>query len=276
MFQDADPFWWCKDINTFAGCLLGGGTAINGALYWYPPDSDFSTANGYPSSWTNHAQYTNKVFARIPGTDHPSTDGKRYSMQVYDLVGQLLKDQGYTNITINSNPNWKDHVYGYPTYSVRCISSDTRQRLTFSFSQFIDGKRAGPITTYFASAIKRKNLTYKQYVYVQHVTRNGAQITGVKTNDTSLGPDGVIPLTSKGRVILSGGAFGTARLLFRSGIGPQDMIDIVAAHPEAGPMLPPSSQYINLPVGYNVMDNPSINVSIRLDLGLVCVAYVLC
>ncbi|KXN88674.1 Cellobiose dehydrogenase [Leucoagaricus sp. SymC.cos] len=242
MFQDANPFWWCKDINTFAGCLLGGGTAINGALFWHPPDSDFDTTNGYPSSWTNHGPYTAKMIARIPGTDAPSTDGKRYSMQVYDIISQLLKGQGYSNITLNSNPNWKDHAFGYPAYS------------------FIDGKRAGPITTYFASAIKRMNLTYKQYVYVEQVTRNGAQITGVKTNDTSLGPNGVIPLTSKGRVVLSAGSFGTPRILFRSGIGPQDMIDIVKNHPDAGPQLPPAAQYINLPVGYNVLDNPSINV----------------
>ncbi|KAF9447347.1 hypothetical protein P691DRAFT_782546 [Macrolepiota fuliginosa MF-IS2] len=242
MFTDSNPFWWCKDITSFAGCLLGGGTAINGALYWVPPDSDFSATNGYPASWTNHTKYTNKLVARIPGTDHPSTDGKRYSMQVFDLTTKLLKDQGYTNITINSNPNWKDHVVGYPAYS------------------FIDGKRAGPITTYFKTAVARPNLTYKQYVYVENVIRNGAQITGVKTNDTSLGPNGVIPLTSKGRVVLSAGAFGTPRILFRSGIGPQDMIDLVESHPTAGAQLPSADQYIDLPVGYNVMDNPSINL----------------
>jgi hypothetical protein len=24
MFTDPKEFWWCKDINVFAGCLLGG------------------------------------------------------------------------------------------------------------------------------------------------------------------------------------------------------------------------------------------------------------
>lgn len=125
MFQDTNPFWWCKDISTFAGCLLGGGTAINGALFWYPPGSDFDTTNGYPQAWANnYTIYNNKMTARVPGTDAPSTDGKRYSMQVYDIVAQLLRGQGYSNITINSNPNWKDHVFGYPTYSV-CTSFDS-------------------------------------------------------------------------------------------------------------------------------------------------------
>lgn len=69
--------------------------------------------------------------------------------------------------------------------------------------------RAGPVATYFRTAKARKNFTYKQYVYVQNVVRNGPAITGVKTNDTSLGPNGIIPLTAKGRVVLSAGAFGS-------------------------------------------------------------------
>jgi cellobiose dehydrogenase (acceptor) len=33
----------------------------------------------------------------------------------------------------------------------------------------------------------------------------------------TVGPNGVVPLTSKGRVVLSAGAFGTAKILFQSG-----------------------------------------------------------
>lgn len=38
------------------------------SLYWLPADSDFSTARGWPSSWTNHAPYTAALKARLPGT----------------------------------------------------------------------------------------------------------------------------------------------------------------------------------------------------------------
>lgn len=37
MFGAADPWWWCKDLTVFGGCLLGGGTVINGMLYYPPP-----------------------------------------------------------------------------------------------------------------------------------------------------------------------------------------------------------------------------------------------
>lgn len=94
--------------------------------------------------------------------------------------------------------------------------------------------------------------------------RNGSTITGVQTNDTSLGPNGVVPLTPNGRVILSAGSFGTPRILFQSGIGPSDMISLVQNNAAAAANLPPSNQFINLPVGMNVQDNPSINVRICL------------
>lgn len=95
---------------------------------------------------------------------------------------------------------------------------------------------------------------------VSNVIRNGSQITGVQTNNTALGPNGVVPLTAKGRVILSAGSFGSPRILFQSGIGPTDMITIVQGNAAAAANLPPQAQWINLPVGQGVSDNPSINV----------------
>ncbi|KAK1231893.1 substrate-specific activator of APC-dependent proteolysis [Marasmius sp. AFHP31] len=242
MFSDSNPFWWCKDINVFAGCLIGGGTSINGALYWYPPDIDFATSQGWPASWANHHTWTNKMKQRLPSTDHPSTDGKRYLEQTFDVVAQLLKGQNYQQTTINDNPDAKDHVFGYSAYD------------------FIDGKRGGPVASYLRTAKARKNFKLQQYTMVTGVVRNGSTVTGVRTNDTSLGPDGVIPLNPKGRVILSGGSFGSPRILYQSGIGPTDMLNIVKADPTAGPNMPPSAQWINLPVGDNVSDNPSINL----------------
>ncbi|PBK88946.1 cellobiose dehydrogenase [Armillaria gallica] len=239
LFTDSNPFWWCKDVNTFAGCLIGGGTSINGGLYWYPADSDFSTSQGWPSSWGNHQPYTAKLKARIPSTDHPSTDGLRYLEQTESVMAALLGPQGYRQATINDNPDSKDHVYGYSAFS------------------FINGQRGGPVATYLRTARARANLTFKQWVYVLNVVREGGQVTGVATNDTSLGPDGVVPLTPNGRVILAGGSFGSPRVLFRSGIGPGDMLGVVQ---QAGVELPDEADWIDLPVGYNVSDNPSINL----------------
>ncbi|KAJ7182657.1 cellobiose dehydrogenase [Mycena crocata] len=241
MFTDPSEFWWCKDITVFAGCLVGGGTSVNGALYWLPSDNDFATSAGWPTQWTNHQQYTAALKARLPPTDAPSTDGKRYLEETAAVAQQLLIPQGYRNVTINDQPNSKDHIYGYSAYD------------------FLNGKRGGPVATYLQTAMGRKNFQMKMFTNVLNVVRNGSQITGVKTNDTGVA-GGFYPLNPKGRVILSAGSYGSARILFQSGIGPTDMINLVANDPTAGPNLPPSSQWINLPVGFNVSDNPSINL----------------
>lgn len=99
------------------------------------------------------------------------------------------------------------------------------------------------------------------YTIVSNVVRNGSKITGVQTNNTQIGGNGIIPLNPNGRVILSAGSFGSPRILFQSGIGPSDMLTLVQGNADAAKKLPPSNQFINLPVGMNVQDNPSINVS---------------
>ncbi|KAG8687354.1 hypothetical protein FRC12_017219 [Ceratobasidium sp. 428] len=243
MFAGSNPYWWCDDVLPFAGCLVGGGTAINGMLYWYPTDAEFATSNGWPSGWQSLNTYLPKVTARLPSTDTPSTDGKRYLTQVYDVVKTLLTKQGYQETTINSNPNAKDHVFGNPAYYT------------------VGGRRNGPMGTYLKTAKARSNFKLMMYTKVLSVVRNGAQITGVQTNNTAIGGNGIIPLTSsKGRVIMAAGAFGTSKLLFQSGIGPSDMLTIAAGNAATAKYMPPSSQYINLPVGMNVKDNPSVNM----------------
>ncbi|KAG8683270.1 hypothetical protein FRC09_016182, partial [Ceratobasidium sp. 395] len=243
MFAGSNPYWWCDDVLPFAGCLVGGGTAINGLLYWYPTDAEFATSNGWPSGWQSVSTYLPKVKARLPSTDTPSTDGKRYLTQVYDVVKTLLSKQGYQETTINDNPNAKDHVFGNPAYYT------------------VGGRRNGPMGTYLKTAKARSNFKLMMYTKVLSVVRNGAQITGVQTNNTAIGGNGIIPLTSsKGRVIMAAGAFGTSKLLFQSGIGPSDMLAIAAGNAATAKYMPPSSQYINLPVGMNVKDNPSVNM----------------
>ena len=50
-----------------------------------------------------------------------------------------------------------------------------------------------------------------------------------------------------------------------SGIGPMDMIQIVQNDPDSAANLPPMAQWINLPVGQNVSDNPSIKVTLHIE-----------
>lgn len=182
------------------------------------------------------------MLARLPSTDVTSPDGVWYLDQVYDLLKTHFSTKGYSELDINTNINWKDSVYGHPSYN------------------FKNGIRSGVTHTYLQTAKARSNFKLLLYTYAQSVIRTGAQITGVQTNNTIDLPNGLATLTSKGRVILSSGAFGSSRLLWLSGIGTSDMIGQAVAS-NLGSLVPPSASWINLPVGYFASDNPSINVS---------------
>ncbi|KAJ1310030.1 hypothetical protein OPQ81_006783 [Rhizoctonia solani] len=212
-------------------------------LYWYPQDEDFAIDNNWPIGWQNIEPYVAKLHARLPSTDIPSTDGKRYLTQVYDVFKGVLDAQGYQSVTINNERNMKDKVYGYSAFS--------SQR----------GVRTGPMGSYLQTALARPNFELLTYTKVLAVARNSSTVTGVYTNNTAVGNNGLIRLNSKrGRVILSAGTFGSARLLFQSGIGPADALANVEATPDSVPYLPPKDEYLNLPVGYNIQDNPSISL----------------
>ncbi|KAH7343518.1 hypothetical protein B0J17DRAFT_703392 [Rhizoctonia solani] len=217
VFSAPSPYWWCDDVQTGAACIIGGGTAVNGLLYWYPTDAEWAISNGWPSGWQKPNIALKKVKVRLPSTDTPSTDGKRYQTQLYNVVKSILDKQSYSALTINENRNSKDHIYGHPNY-------------------------------YVGTAKARSNFKLMPNTKVLSLIRNGAQITGVRTNNTSINGNGTISLTSKGRVILSAGPFGTAKILFGSGIGPADQTVFIAADSTLSKYLPPSSQYINLPV----------------------------
>ncbi|KAF8710274.1 cellobiose dehydrogenase, partial [Rhizoctonia solani] len=237
------PYFWCRDLPALGGCIIGGGAAINSMLYWYPQDEDFATSNNWPVGFQNIAPYVSKLHNRLPSTDVPSPDGKRYLTQVYDVFKGVLDAQGYQSITINNQRNKKDKIYGYSAFS--------SQR----------GTRTGPMGTYLQTALARPNFKLLAYTKALAVARNGSTITGVHTNNTEVGNNGLIYVNPKGgRVILSAGSFGSARLLFQSGIGPADSLANVEATPESAPYLPPRSTYLDLPVGYNLQDNPSVSL----------------
>ena len=148
-----------------------------------------------------------------------------------------LAAANWTKVSANSVPDQKNRVYSNTTF------------------MYIDGERGGPLATYLVSANARPNFSLWVNTFVDRVVRNGSTITGV---DVSGEHNGTVQLSGKGGVILSAGAFGTPKILFRSGIGPKDQLEIVANSSDASNLIS-QDQWIDLPVGYNLMDN--INVS---------------
>lgn len=236
----------CSDTDQMAGCVLGGGTAINAGLWWKPNAIDWDY--NFPSGWksADMTAATSRVFSRIPGTDHPSMDGQLYLQQGFDVISSGLKTAGWTSVTANNVPNQKNRTYAHTPY------------------MFSNGERGGPMATYLVTANARKNFKLWTGTSVKRVIRSGGHITGIEVEPfLSGGYAGVVNVTAiTGRVVLSAGTFGSAKLLMRSGIGPADQLAVVAKSVD-GPTMVNNQSWINLPVGYNLEDHTNTDTVIE-------------
>ncbi|KAF8539515.1 hypothetical protein BDD12DRAFT_882120 [Trichophaea hybrida] len=233
----------CDDVDYMSGCVLGGGTAINAGMFFAPPDHDWDY--NFPAGWkaSDIAAAKQRLFARIPSTDTPSQDGKRYLQEAYGILGAAVKNAGWTEVAINSNPNAKNRTYGHAPF------------------MFSNGERGGPLATYLVSAKARPDFKLVMNTMTRRIIRSGSIATGVEVwAKSSEGKTGIYNLKPGGKVILSAGAFGTAKILFRSGIGPQDQLEIVKNSAADGSSMIDQKWWINSPVGYNVIDHTNTDL----------------
>lgn len=232
----------CTDIDQMAGCVLGGGAAVNAALWWKPVDIDFDY--NFPTGWksADMKSAVDRVFKRIPGTDTPSMDGKRYKQEGYDVLSGALGADGWKYVVANNQQNEKNRVYSHSPF------------------MYENGQRQGPLGAYLPTALARKNFKLKMNTMVRRIVRDGGKATGVEL-DGACG--GIIKLNPGGRVILSAGTFGSSKVLFRSGIGPKDQLSIVKNSAVDGPTFINESSWINLPVGQNLDDHTNTDLVIK-------------
>jgi cellobiose dehydrogenase (acceptor) len=163
-----------------------------------PIDWDYNFPTGWKS--TDMAAAAQRVFSRIPGTDRPSKDGQLYYQQGFNVLAGGLATAGWQNITANNQPSAKNHTFSHTPY------------------MFSNGERGGPMATYLVTANQRSNFKLWMNTAVKRVIRQGGHITGVEVEAFENGGyAGVVNVTKvTGRVILSAGTFGSAKLLLRS------------------------------------------------------------
>ncbi|KAI1486834.1 hypothetical protein F5X96DRAFT_673238 [Biscogniauxia mediterranea] len=236
----------CTDVDQMAGCVLGGGTAVNSGLWWKPHPDDWDAS--WPAGWKSAdvAPALERAFTRIPGTTAPSADGKLYLQQGFEALASGLRASGWTFIVPNDRPGEKNLTFGHSTH------------------MFAGGERGGPLATYLVSASRRDEFTLWMNTTAKRVIREGGHATGVEIecSPDSPGHAGIVSVTpGTGRVVLSAGAFGTAKLLFRSGIGPKDQLDVIKNSTD-GPTMISQDAWIDLPVGYNLNDHVGTDIEV--------------
>ncbi|KIY53436.1 cellobiose dehydrogenase, partial [Fistulina hepatica ATCC 64428] len=225
---------WTTGWSALAGCILGGGTIVNGLLFVHPPKHDFGT---WPKGWTwdeGVSDAAERVYARNPGTEYPSMNGKLYDQTVWNLFSELLEKNNYTYANSIEHPDAKYMVYGHPPYNI------------------IGAERAGPVRSYLPLAERYDNFELLLRTYVVRAVRENSTVTGVEVEVN--GTRSIIQVNEGGSVIFASGTLGTPRLLWNSGIGGTNMIEIVK-NGDTNVTLPEESEWIDLPVGTNFQDH---------------------
>lgn len=165
-------------------------------------------------------------------------DGIRYLQDGFKIITGGLAAAGWSSVTANDVPASKNRTYAHAPH------------------MFSNGERGGPMATYLVSANGRNNFHLWLNTSVEKINRVAGHATSLNVIATNNGGRvGTVNLTAgTGRVVLSAGAFGTPKLLFRSGIGPVDQLQTVQQSVEGTAMIQQTS-WIHLPVGYNLNDH---------------------
>ena len=242
----------CSDTASMAGCLLGGSSSINGENFIRPPEHDFEN---WPAgwSWDDVSEAADRLYSRNPGTTQPSADGKHYDDMAYTTVSSYLDGQGWTEMDSIKTPNEKRMAYSRPAWSIS------------------NNLRAGPARTYMPFAEKLDKFTLKLETKVIQVKRTGSSITGVLVElaDSS---QQIINLKQGGKVVLAGGALSTPRILWNSGIGRSDALNIVQGG-STGVQLPEEVDWIDLPVGHGLKDHAQAPLQFKTSMNYTAYKY---
>ena len=126
----------------------------------------------------------------------------------------------------------------------------------------LNGLHAGPVATYLPLAMGKDNFELMLNTMVLRAVRTNSTITGVETQAQD-GSRMIINVNPGGKVILAAGAMSSPRILFRSGIGPSDQINIDKSSSPAI-TLPDESEWINSPVGF-VKDHTNLTVTFTVN-----------
>jgi cellobiose dehydrogenase (acceptor) len=239
---------YCSDTAGMAGCILGGGTTVNGMAFIKPPSFDFEN---WPVGWQwsdGVSEAADRLYERNPGTIQPSSDSKYYDNAVYDVLSKWFKGAGWKEVSTNDEPDEKFQIYSYPAMNIA------------------NGRRSGPVNQYLPLAMAEDNFTLKLHTKVLRAIRTNSTITGVETVDDNTGARTIYNVNPNGKVILAAGSMSSPRILFNSGIGPADQIE-VASKQITSITLPPKEAWIHSPVGF-VRDHAIIGIKFNVTSGM--------
>lgn len=218
----SEPFADGRRARLLRGRLVGGSGMVNGCVFvrGRPTDHDAWEARGATGwGWGSFVHDVERVEATIPtrvyDLDHVGPL-QRVFLAGWEAAGMLPHDD------LNAPDAWDGVVGRWP--------QNRRNEI-----------RLGSLVTYVRRARGRANLEIRGGTLVDRVLFDGDRARGVRCR----AGDGTVVDVGADVVVLAAGAYGSAPILLRSGIGPADELRAAGVVPRA-----------ELPVGRGLMDHP--------------------
>jgi cellobiose dehydrogenase (acceptor) len=207
------PYQLTEASFTYQGIGLGGNSQFNGMLFQTNPPAVFDASWPDGWHWKQMRRYFERVRARVPVTDTPSTDGVAQNTGPAMIAHPLYAEAGWVEAD-TSQPFVPPGVYSAPYVAA------------------LDGERAGPITGYFepfdSGGTPVAGLEILPYAKAQRVDFDAKgrahtvdYIQRPSLDQTQAGQPGTAQLKPGGVLIMAAGALITPRLLLLSGVGPR-------------------------------------------------------
>ncbi len=207
-----EPYKLTNAPFTYQGIGLGGNSQFNGMLFQTNPPLLFDTAWPPGWDWATMEPFYDRVRDRVPVTNTPSTNGVPQNAGPAEIVHPLYEEAGFVEGN-TSLPLTEKGVYSRP-YVAAAL-----------------GRRAGPITGYFAEAdpggVPAEGLEILEFAKVDRIEFDASRravavlYTSRGALDQSIpGAPGTARLKRNGFVVMAAGALITPRILYLSGVGP--------------------------------------------------------
>jgi choline dehydrogenase-like flavoprotein len=220
-----------RRVRLSRGKLVGGSSMANGCVAVRAKPSDFSgwVAAG-AEGWTWES--VRPIFERIEADLSVNAYPRERWLPIQELFAEACQELGFRWLDDLNGPDAWDGVVGpWP----RNRHNEVRQ---------------GTLNTYIRRARRRQNFSIRAHTLVDRVLIEHDRAVGVHC----LACDGSSFDVRASHVVLSAGAYGSAPILLRSGVGPANELKALGIE-----------VLVDLPVGRGLRDHPGVAMPVSVE-----------
>ncbi|MEP6954881.1 MAG: GMC family oxidoreductase N-terminal domain-containing protein [Solirubrobacteraceae bacterium] len=192
------------------GKTLGGSSSINAMIYIRGDKADYDEWSDMGWGWDDLLPYFLKAEDNVRGASE--LHGAGGPLRVSDSLARTGLSQAFLDAAAAKGLPASEDFNGHRQDGFGWYQQTTR-----------DGKRGSTAVSYLHPVMERPNLTVETHVHVHNVVFDGTRATGIVGSRLSE----VLEFSASTEVILSAGAYLSPQILWLSGVGRPDELELL-------------------------------------------------